>query len=61
MLPVNSHNLENIFQALNEAVDALGDIPAESASKQQQEAYKLCTEERDRLDNEREGLSVYKR
>lgn len=40
---------KNIFTALNEAVAALGDIPAKTATAQQKAAYKLCVEERDKL------------
>lgn len=42
-----------IFNALEEAIAAIGDIPAENASNQQQEAYRLCMEVRDKLYNER--------
>ena len=39
---------KNIIQAINEAIDALGDIPAEIATEQQKEAYRLCVKERDK-------------
>lgn len=45
---------ESILNALNEAVDALGDIPAELCTEQQREAYKQCLETRDKLQCERE-------
>jgi hypothetical protein len=38
---------EQIEQVLNEAIDALGDIPAEHATEQQKEAYRLCVRTRD--------------
>jgi len=40
---------ESILNALNESVDALGDIPAEDATEQQREAYRMCLEVRDGL------------
>ena len=40
---------QEILQALNEAIDALGDIPAEDVSEQQQKAYRMCMEVRDKL------------
>lgn len=38
---------EKILKALNEAVDALGDI--KGCTKQQKDAYYLCVEARDEL------------
>lgn len=40
---------QEIVQALNEAIDALGDIPAENTTDQQREAYRLCVVARDGL------------
>jgi len=40
---------ESILNALNESVDALGDIPAEDATEQQREAYSVCMEVRDEM------------
>ena len=31
-----------IFEALNEAADALSKIPADKADQQQEQAYRLC-------------------
>jgi hypothetical protein len=41
--------MEKIISALNEAVATLGDIPAESCTEQQRQAYRLCVEVRDEL------------
>ena len=38
-----------VFESLNEAIDALGDIPAENATEQQKKAYRECKAARDRL------------
>jgi len=38
---------ESILNALNESVDALGDIPAELCTEQQREAYRHCVAARD--------------
>ena len=46
---------DKILKALNEAVDALGDIPVEDCTKQQTVAYKLCVEARDELLNNPEA------
>jgi len=40
---------DEILKALNEAVDALGDIPEENCITQQKNAYNLCIEARDEL------------
>lgn len=37
---------EKIIKALNEAIDALGDIPEENCTNQQKNAYNLCVEAR---------------
>lgn len=37
---------ETVLKALNEAIDALGDIPAENSTKQQKNAYNLCVDAR---------------
>jgi len=44
---------ETVLNALNEAVDAIGDIPAENTTKQQQEAYRMCMDVRDELIGEK--------
>jgi len=41
--------MNETVQALNEAVNALGDIPAENTTEQQQEAYRRCLCVRDEL------------
>lgn len=35
-------NPERIFAVLNEAIDALGDIPAEIVTDRQRAAYRMC-------------------
>jgi len=40
---------DNIIEALTESIDALGDISAENATEQQQEAYRLCLKVRDEI------------
>lgn len=40
---------DNILKALNEAIDALGDIPEKTCTKQQKNAYNLCVEIRNEL------------
>jgi hypothetical protein len=49
ILQKNLMENDKIIKCLNEAVDAIGDIPAEQVTKQQKKAYKLCVEERDKL------------
>ena len=44
-----------VIKTLNEAIDALGDIPAEICTDQQQQAYNLCLEKRDELKSEMRG------
>jgi hypothetical protein len=39
---------DELLQALNEAIDALGDIPAEQSTDEQKAAYKLCIKVRDK-------------
>lgn len=51
---------ENILKALNEAIDALGDIPAEDCTKQQKNAYTLCVGARDELLNNADQDDVEK-
>lgn len=52
-------------KALNEAIDALGDIPAENCTNQQKNAYNLCVEAREELtnnleaDNEKDTFAHY--
>ena len=41
--------IKGIAQVLNEAIDALGDIPAEICTEQQKKAYRECKAARDRL------------
>jgi len=38
-----------VIKTLNEAIDALGDIPAENCTNQQKNAYNLCVATRDEL------------
>lgn len=46
---------DKILKALNEAIDALGDIPEENCTNQQKNAYNLCVMVRDELlEKERE-------
>jgi len=40
-------NIDIIFKAITEALDALGDIPDDVATDQQREAYRLCKEVHD--------------
>ena len=44
---------ETILEALAEAVDALGDIPAENCTEQQRNAYRLCVEARNKPNHRR--------
>lgn len=41
--------MKEIINALNEAIDAIGDIPADTVKDQQKQAYKLCVKQRDKL------------
>jgi len=36
-------------KVFNEVIDALGDIPAEDATEQQKQVYRLCVEIRDEI------------
>jgi hypothetical protein len=48
---------EKVISALSEAVDALGDIPAETATERQRAAYWLCQQTRDMLQEDYNGIS----
>ena len=51
----NMQNKDDLFNALNAVIDALGDIPAEEATGAVRTAYRACLEVRDEQQRQTEA------